>query len=59
MNKIWSINLYLLENGRYKVRIKDDEFGKVVVGYGRTAHLAYTDATNKLIVKPWLISKKM
>lgn len=56
MKAIWSIGLYELKNGNYRVRIQHNGGERSVEGNGRTPHEAYRSAELKLIVKPWLVS---
>lgn len=56
MIKLWDIKLYVKKTGKYKVIIVS-ETGKKTTGIGRTPHLAYRDAEERLIIKPWLKSE--
>lgn len=57
MIKLWDIKLYQKKKGKFKVEIINS-FGKKVVGLGPTPFIAYAQAENKLIIKPWLINKE-
>ncbi|MFI5304328.1 MAG: hypothetical protein ACHQYP_05965 [Nitrospiria bacterium] len=58
MNWIWDITLYKMKDATFKVMIKNGEHFKKVTGQGKTPHLAYQDAENKLVIKPWLKSEE-
>ena len=58
MKKIWDIKLYETKNG-YKVKIEGAPLGQPVWAVGEEAPTptkAYSNATCKLVVKPWLVS---
>lgn len=55
MKKIWDIKLFQLKSGRYCVKISS--YGrKATKGTGITPSRAYSDATVKMIMKPWLVN---
>jgi len=55
VKKIWTIKLVEVKFSKYKVSISY-KGGKEVKGNGPTPQMAYNDATNKLVIKPWLVN---
>jgi len=59
MGWIWDITLYHMKDESFKVMITHNENGfKKVIGKGKTPHLAYQNAEDKLVIKPWLKSEE-
>ena len=56
MNKLWDIKVFYSDNGNFKIKIAS--FNEKVEGEGTTPHRAWTNAMNKLVIRPWLESKE-